>query len=188
MELVKLASLAMLVAFGSAIADEAVERKMEVKVVIDGEGSDSASPIHWSSDELDFDLEDLAIGETRSIDSESGQPITVTRGAEGYTFDIDGQSVVMPDIGKHEAHMAFIDTDGFDQDIDVQVIGEGHAMGAHAAEGVTIISSKPLDSSVRESIKSVLVSAGNNEEVTFIDGSDNDKRIVMMKKRIEIVQ
>jgi len=81
--------------------------------------------------------------------------------------------------------MAFVDTDAVDHEVDIEVIGDGHAMGAHRQDGITIISSKPLDSSVRESIKSVLVSAGNGDEVTFIDGSGEGKRVIMMKKKIE---
>ncbi len=188
MNSVKLATLAILMAFGAAVANEEVERKMEVKVVVEGDVATDASAVHWSSDTMDFDLQDLSVGETRSIDSESGQPVTVTRGEDGYTFDIDGQSIVIPDIGEQAAHMAFIDTDDMDRDIDVQIVGDGHAMGPHPADGVTIISSKPLDASVRESIKSVLMSAGNDDEVTFIDGSEDDKRIMVMKKKVEIVQ
>lgn len=187
MNLVRLATLATLMVFGAAIADEEVERKVEVKVVVEGDVSADGSAIHWSSDEMDFDLQDLAVGETRSIDSESGQPVTVTRGKNGYTFDIDGQSVVMPDIGEQTAHMAFIETDDMDHDIDVQIIGDGHATGPHPADGVTIISSKPLDASVRESIKSVLISAGNDDQVTFIDGSDDNQRVMFMKKKVEII-
>jgi len=187
-----LAALAILAVFGTALADEQVERKMAVKVVVDDDASTDASAVHWSSDAMDFDLQDLSVGETRSIESESGQPVTVTRGEDGFTFDIDGQSIVMPDVGEHAAHMAFIDTDGMDHDIDVQIIGQNmgdrHALGPHPVDGVTIISSKPLDASVRESIKSVLMSAGNGDEVTFIDGSDDDQRVMVMKKKIEIIQ
>lgn len=186
MNSVKLAGLAILMAFGAAVADEDVARKLEVKVVAERDVSADGSAIHWSSDAMDFDLQDLAVGETRSIDSESGQPVTVTRGKDGYTFDIDGQSVTMPDIGEHPAHMAFIESHGMEHDIDVEVIGD--ARGPHRADGVTIISSKPLDASVRESIKSVLMSAGNGDEVTFIDGSDDDRRIMVMKKTVEIIE
>lgn len=186
MNSVKLATLAILTAFGVAVADDEVERRVEVKVVVEGDVSADGSAIHWSSAAMDFDLQDLAVGETRSIDSESGQPVTVTRGEDGYTFDIDGQSVTMPDLGEHPAHMAFLETDGMDRDIDVEVIGD--AMGPHRADGVTIISSKPLDASVRESIKSVLMSAGNGDEVTFVDGSDDDRRIMVMKKKVEVIQ
>ena len=61
-------------------------------------------------------------------------------------------------------------------------------MRSHHPEGVTIISAEPLDDSVRESIRSVLISAGNDDEVTFIDGSANDGQVRVIKKRIEVQQ
>ncbi len=187
MNLVKLVTLAILIAFGTATADEKVERSMALKVVVDGDGAEDSSAVHWSTDAMDFDLQELAIGETRVIDNESGQPVTVTRGEDGFTLDIDGQSVALPNIDEHAAHVAYRGTGDMDHDIDIEVVGS-HAMGSHRAEGVTIISSKPLDASVRESIKSVLMSAGNNDEVTFIDGSDDAQRVMVMKKKVEIIQ
>ena len=59
-----------------------------------------------------------------------------------------------------------------------------HVMTAHHPEGVTIVSGQPLDQSVKDSIRSVLISAGNNEAVTFIDGSEDGRRV--MVKKIEI--
>lgn len=186
MKLAKLVTLAILVVFGTAIADENVERKMALKVVVDGDGSGESAAVHWSTDDLDFDLQDLAVGETRVIDSESGQPVTVTRGEDGITLDIDGQSVALPDFDEHAAHMRFVGSGDMEHDIDIEVLDD-HAIGPHRADGVTIISSKPLDASVRESIKSVLMSAGNNDEVTFIDGSDDGQRVMVMRK-VETIQ
>lgn len=188
MNLVKLVSLAILIAFGTAIADEKIERKMEIKVVVDGDLSDDSGAVHWTSESMDFDLQDLEVGEARTIENETGKPVTVTRGEEGFTFDIDGQTIDMPDVGERAAHMAFIGTHGADHDIDIEVIGDAYTAGSRSTEGVTIISSKPLDASVRESIKSVLMSAGNNDEVIFIDGTDNAQRVMVMKKEVEITQ
>ncbi|MBT5219526.1 MAG: hypothetical protein HOI35_16550 [Woeseia sp.] len=92
----------------------------------------------------------------------------------------------MPDIGAHGTHMAFVNADDMHHEIDIEVMGDGHAMSPHRQDGVTIISSKPLDASVRESIKSVLISAGNGDAVTFIDGSAEGKRVFMMKKNVEL--
>ena len=98
-------------------------------------------------------------------------------------------------------HMAFVSADGDPgdidvrvmkmdgdhEDIDIEVMGDGmHMMQAHHPDGVTIISGTPLDDSVKDSIRSVLISAGNNEEVTFIDGSGDGKQVRVIKKHIEI--
>ena len=130
MKLMKLAALAVLIVFGAAMAQE-VEKKVELKVMVAG---DEASEVHWVSDDMGFELDDLAIGETRTIAGDSGRDVTVTRTEAGMQFNIDGETVVVPDIGAHEAHMAFIDVDDVhtDMDIDVEVIGEGaHVMSAH---------------------------------------------------------
>jgi len=185
MNILKLAALAALMTLAAAQAQE-VEKKVEIKVVVDGNGDD-VSEMHWVSDDLDFDLQDLAVGETRTIQGESGKTVTVTRSQDGFEFDVDGKAVSMPHMGDHAGHMAFVETDGVHENVDVRVMGGGaHAMRAHSPEGVTIISGKPLDDSVKESIRSVLISAGNNEEVTFIEGGEGGKRVIV--KKVEIVQ
>jgi len=197
MKIGKLVVLGAFVFLGTATAGDEVERKMAVKVVMAGDDINESSGTSWSSDVMDFDMQDLAVGETRVLDSESGKIVSVTRGENGFSFDIDGKTIEMPDTGAHGTHMAFISADDIEHDIDIaeaidiEVMGEthvmgGHLMGGHRAEGVTIISSKPLDSSVRESIKSVLVSAGNGDEVTFIDGTNEENRVIMMKKKVEV--
>ncbi len=185
MNLLKLAVLAVLMTFGTAIAQE-VEKKMEIKVVVAGDGSDERSEIHWVSNDMDFDMQDLAVGESRTIESESGKTVTITRADDGFSFDVDGKTVMVPDMGAHGAHMAFAGNGAMHEEIEVDVTSDVHVMRAHHPEGVTIVSGKPLDDSVKDSIRSVLISAGNDEEVTFIDGSEGGKRVMM--KKIEIKQ
>ncbi len=192
MQIGKLVVLSTIAFFGTAMAGDEVERKVAVKVVVAGDNSSDSSGYTWSSDAMDFDMQDLEVGETRVLDNESGKTVSVTRGADGYSFDIDGKTIEMPDISAHGTHMAFVSADDIEHEIDIaeaidiEVMGETHVMGGHRAEGVTIISSKPLDSSVRESIKSVLVSAGNGDEVTFIDGTNEENRVIMMKKKVDV--
>jgi hypothetical protein len=200
MKLIKLTALAVLMAFGVVMAQE-VEKKIELKIMVDGDGTDGPHEMHWVSDDLD--LEDLAVGESKTITGESGREVTVTRTVEGMQFDIEGETIVVPDMGAHGTHMAFVDADGAHgdvdvrvmkmdgnhEDIDIEVIGGGaHMMQAHHPDGVTIISGTPLDDSVRDSIRSVLISAGNNEEVTFIDGSGDGKQVKVIKRQIQITE
>jgi hypothetical protein len=186
MKIVKLVMLATAMIYSAAIAADEVERKMAVKVVVAGDGADESSDFSWTSDNMDFDMQDLAVDETWALESASGRDVSVTRSENGFSFEIDGKTVEMPDIGAHGTHMAFVNADDMDHEIDIEVMGDGHAMSPHRQDGVTIISSKPLDTSVRESIKSVLISAGNGDEVTFIDGSAEGKRVFMMKKKVEV--
>ena len=182
MKLLKLVGLAVLLIFATAMAQE-VEKKMQIRVMVAGDGGDEASELNWSSDEMDFDLQDLAVGETQTIESDSGKPIIVTRTEQGFNFDVDGKSVMMPDLGTHGTHMAFVNTASMHEAIDVDA--DVHVMKAHHPDGVTIVSGKPLDQSVKDSIRSVLISAGNNEEITFIDGSQDGERIIV--KKIEVI-
>jgi len=176
----KLAALAALLVFGAATAQE-VEKKRQLKVVIAG---DEATEVDWTSGEMDFDMQDLAVGESRTIENDAGKSVTITRAEEGFSFDVDGKTVMMPDMGAHGTHMAFVDAGGIHEAIDIDMDSDVHVMKAHHPEGVTIVSGKPLDQSVKDSIRSVLISAGNDEEVTFIDGSEEGRRVMI--KKIEI--
>lgn len=195
MKLMKLAALAVIMVFGAALADE-VEKKVELKVVVAGDGAEGASDIHWVSS--DADLDDLAVGESRTLTGDSGQEVTVTRTEDGMQFEIEGETIVMPEAGAHGKRMAFIGAGGEHEEIDVEVIGVdgeevdvrvigdgAHMMRAHHPDGVTIISGEPLDDSVKESIRSVLISAGHEDEVVFIDGSESGRHVKIIKKRIE---
>jgi len=200
MKLIQLAALAALMAFGVASAQE-VEKKMELKVVVAGDGVGNEHAVHWVSDGAG--LEDLAVGESKTIAGESGREVVVTKTEDGMQFEIDGETVVMPDMGAHGTHMAFVDAegghgdidvrvmkmDGMHEDIDIEMMGDGaHMMQAHHPDGVTIISGTPLDDSVRDSIRSVLISAGNNEEVTFVDSSVESRQIKIIRKHVETTQ
>ncbi len=202
MNKIKLIAIAISLGLGTAFAQE-VEKKMEFKLVVDsGEGPEVVS---WTTEGEDFS--GLAIGETRTISVEGGKEILVTRTDAGMEFKVNGETVVVPDMGGHGTHMAFVSADGghtMDSDIDVEVmaLGDGdetvdvrivgagaHALPIHeATDGVTIISAEPLDESVRESIRSVLISAGNDDEIRFIDGSGDGPHVRVIKKRIEIRQ
>lgn len=181
MNRLKLAALATLLVFGAAMAQE-VEKKMQIKVIVAG---DQASAVNWTSDAMDFDMQDLAIGESRTFENDSGESVTIMRAEEGFSFDVDGETIMMPDIGAHGTHMAFVDAGGIHEAVDIDIDANVHVMTAHHPEGVTIVSGKPLDQSVKDSIRSVLISAGNNEEVTFIDGSEGGRRV--MVKKIEVI-
>ncbi len=191
MNILKLLALAVTLIFAAAALAE-VEEKRELKIVVAGASSDDYTTFHWVSDDSDFDMQGMQLGETRSIVDESGRSVLITREAEGFRFDVDGKTVVVPDMGAHRTHMAFVDVDGadFSADIDVKIIGDHQMMSNHDGSGVIIISDESLDATTRESIKAVLQSAGRDDEVTFIDGSggSDGTHIKIIKKRVEVVQ
>jgi hypothetical protein len=194
MKTLKLLALAVTLMFGAAaLAD--IEEKREMKIVIEGVSSDDSTSFHWSSNDSSLDMHNMQIGESQSIVDESGRSVLITRESAGFRFDIDGETIVVPDMdfGPHEMHMAFTDGSDFTTDINVEVMGDvmgkHQFMSAHASDGVTIISGEALDATTKESIKAVLLSAGRNDEVIFIDGSgDADrKHIKIIRKQIEVI-
>ena len=189
MKTLKLVALAVTMILGAAaLAD--VEEKREMKIVIQGASSDESTSFHWVSDDSDFDMQGMQVGETHSIVDESGRPVLITREEEGFKFDIDGKTVVVPDMGVHGTQLAFSDGSDFNSDFDIEIIGDQHMMSSRDGSGVTIISGEPLDASTKESIKSVLISAGRDDDVIFIDGSggSDGRHIKIIKKKIEITQ
>lgn len=191
------------VLFGLLLATAAVsaqeeEKQVELKIVVAGEAGEDGSEMHWISDDLDFDPAELAVGESRTLTGKSGDTVTVTRTEAGIKFDIEGESIEIPHMPQHGTQMAFVgmnsdhemDVQVLDgEEVDVRIIGDGpHIMRAHHPDGVTIISETPLDDSVKESIRSVLISAGVDDEVTFVDGSDGGRHVRVIKKSVEIVQ
>ena len=164
MKPIKFAVLAAFLALGSAFAQE-VEKKMEFKIVVDGENADGSNALSWSTD--GEDIEGMAVGESRTISMDGGKEIIVTKTEAGMEFNVNGENIVVPDMGAHGTHMAFVSADGVheidgdmdvevktfssgDETVDVRVIGAGtHAMPVHeAVGGGTIISGDPSKNAV----------------------------------------
>jgi len=186
MKTLKLLAWAITLIFSAAVAD--VEEKRVMKIVVAGESSGDSTTIHWASDDSEFDTQGMQLGETHSIVDESRNSVLITKVAEGFRFDVDGETIFVPDIDTNEMHMAFLDGSDFSADVDVEIIGDHQMMSSHDIGGVTIISGEALDETTKESIKAVLQSAGRDDEVIFIDGSSgpDGKHVRVIKKKIEI--
>ena len=191
MKLFKLAALATVLMFGAV---QAQDKAVEMKVIVAGDDHD----INWTSGDMGFNPEDLAVGESRTVTGESGETVTFTRTDDGMQLEVEGKTIMLPEIGAHGAHVAFADGDAkghnFDVEVlaidgeahDVQILGS-HAVRAHSPDGVTIISGTALDDSVKESIRSVLISAGHDEAVRFVDISSERPQVRVIKKHVEVV-
>ena len=169
MKVLKIAIFAAsLVLAGVASAGE--EHQMKVRIAIDD--SDGGDEVHFSldSDDLGFNLEDMQEGETRSIVDESGRSILITREAEGFKFDVDGKTIEMPLFGAEHGAVWVDDGDG--ENVEVHVMRDAEFVSSGDFDGVTILSSEPIDDVTREGIKSLLTSSGHNGDVNFIDTSD----------------
>lgn len=129
--------------------------------------------LELSSDELGFDLQDLQVGESRSVVDDAGRNVLITRSADGYDFDVDGKSISMP---AFDGHAGFVQVGDFTTgNFDVEVMGDDvhflDSATSSIASGITIIAPTPLDDATQASIRSVLQSAGHPETVTFVDSS-----------------
>ena len=184
----KLAMLAVLLVCGAAHADDVeVEKEVKMNFVVTGDDHDM---ITFDSNAAGFEPSDLAVGESRTIPNDSGRTITMTRTESGLQIDVDGKTIELPNMGAHGDEMMFVTAPHVEVDmahdstvaesIDVEVVGT-HAIRAHGPDGVTIISKEPLDDSVRESIRSVLISAGIDEDVTFIDSNAERRHIKVIR-------
>ncbi len=189
MKALKLLALAVTLIFGAAaLAD--VENKREMKIVIAGVSSDDSTTLHWTSDDPGLDMQTMQLGETQSIVDESGRSVLITREAEGFKFEVDGETILIPDMGAHGAHLAFVDNFDFTTDFDIEIMGDHQVMSSHDVSGVTVISGEALDAITQESIRAVLQSAGRDDEVTFIDGSggSDGRHVKIIRKKVEIIQ
>ena len=137
-----------------------------------------------NSDELGFDLRDLhgmQEGENRSIVDESGRNILITREADGFTLNIDGEIVELPMLfGGHHA-MAWAE-DGDEVDVNVHVMRRAQFADSHDMDGTMIISRKPIDDATKQQIKLLLESAGYESDVNFIDREAAHGEQIIIKK------
>ena len=116
--------------FSVALAQE--ERRMHVEVISD-DGVHDAVVVQIDSDDLDFDLENMQVGENQAVVDESGRTILITREEDGYRFDVEGKEISVPVLhGEHDT-MVMVDGD-YDVSVDVDVhheVIDGEHDGEH---------------------------------------------------------
>ncbi len=154
------------------LADDGAETRYDVKIVtVDG---DETVNVAFSSDDMGFDIAEMQVGENRSFTDDQGRNILVTREDSGFRLDVDGKTVEIPEIGGIHG-MADIDDDvDMDRQDRVERIGP---------EGITILSDRTIDDATRQSIESVLRSAGYDDAVNFVEESSAKKieKVIRMK-------
>jgi hypothetical protein len=170
---------------GSAMAGDEAKMKMAIELV--GEEGTHAKQFMIKSDDLGFDLHEMQVGESRSIVDESGQNILVTRGQDGFSFNVDGETIELPDFqGGEHGGMHWI-AEG-DDDVNVHVMRDVNVTTMNATSGTLIVSPKPIDAATQQAIKSVLESAGYDNDVEFIDHDGAEHGKVMIKKVERVVE
>lgn len=170
---------------GSGLAGEKAKHVMAVEVA--GDSTTDTMSFELNSEELGFDLDEMQIGETRSIVDEAGRPILITRNEDGFSFNVDGKVIDLPDFHTVDGHgMQWIADDGA-AGVNVHVIKGAKTKTMSESDGTVIISSTPIDETTRQSIQTILESAGHSGDVEFIDHSGSEDGQVFIKKIDKVV-
>ncbi len=147
----------------SAFASEETHMKIAV-VKDDGDGD---IRVELDSDDIGFNLDELQVGESRSVVDKSGQSILISRTADGYTFNVDGETIDMPMLGGDHEELVWVDEDG-ETDVDFHVMRKAKFVGEDHMGTTMIMSAEPIDETTQQVIKSALESAGHEGEVHFV--------------------
>ena len=117
------------------------QHRMQVELAVDGEESQG---FRFDSADAGFELDDLQVGESRTITGESGETAMVTRTEDGFEFDINGKKIRMGDMATsvhsstlHGEHDVLINVD---DDVHVEkAVQVVKIEKIEAVPGVTII-------------------------------------------------
>jgi hypothetical protein len=137
--------------------------------------------IRINSEEHGFSLQDLQPGESRSLQSEDGRPVTVTKVDSGVQFNIDGEVVDMPmpgDAGGEKVIRKRMYRDG---NHDAKVVTDIEVEHMDIAGGATIASEQALDQATQDAIRAALANAGI-DEVHFLNAGDAEKEVTTMRR------
>lgn len=149
----------------AAMASEAQRTRIDIAI---DDGGGEQRVFKFDSDDSGFNLDELAVGESRTIDDGSGNEATISRTEDGFEVEVAGETI---SLGGHDGHH------------DLEMMAEHHADTVHkrkrvhmirteADDGVTVISGSELDETTRERIREVLRDAGKAGDVMFLDGSE----------------
>ena len=139
---------------GSALADEDIKMKMGI-VVAESDGTGIQS-FKIDSDDIEFDLQEMQVGESRSIVDESGRTVLITRREDGFSFNVDGKAIDFPASASDGQH-------------GMVWVGDATATDVHDVDKTMIISGKPIDLATQQAIRDLLSASGYSSDVRFID-------------------
>ena len=125
----------------AAVAGE--EHRTHIKIALDDDGSGQQS-FMFDSDDADFDLQSLAVGETRAVTDASGNVANISRTEAGFEVEVAGETIVLGDLGAEEDFAMHMHDDAHAIDIDTDVMIEGtrqiRIVKTGDADNVTVIS------------------------------------------------
>ena len=177
----------------AAVAGE--EHRTHIEIAVDDDGSGERSFI-FDSAEAGFDLQSLAVGETRAVTDASGNVANVSRTEAGFEIEVAGETISLGDLGAEEDFAMHMHDDAHAVDVDTDVVIEGSKQirivrKGDAADNVTVISGGAIDEATRQRIREALASAGMDTEVEFIDSTEFDtngarKEVRIIRKELDV--
>ena len=171
----------------STLAGEDAKHVMAVEVI--GDDTSNTTSFFLDSEDLGFELDDLQVGETRSIVDESGRSILISRNEDGFSFNIDGKVIDLPDIVNVDVDTASMHWVADDLEVEggVHVIRDVKVETLHGDGNTVVLSPKPIDAATQQAIKSLLESSGYGSDVEFIDHEGGASHAVKVKKVNKVV-
>ena len=159
----------------AAVAGE--EHKMKIEVAISGDGEEHKT-FEWHGDGSEID--DLEVGESKTITDDDGNEVTMTRTEDGVEIEVDGKKIELMHMGSgigadvmHEkGAKVVIHGEHESEDVTIEKHKSFKIIKSHDDDGITIISGDKIDAKTRARLEEVLKDAGKDSTITFIDGSE----------------
>lgn len=177
----------------AAVAGE--EHRTHIEIAVEDDGSGERS-FFFDSDDAGFDLQSLAVGETRAVTDASGNVANVSRTEAGFEVEVAGETISLGDLGTEDDFAMHMHDDAHAVDVDTDVVIEGSKQirivrKGDAADNVTVISGDAIDAATRQRIRDALASAGMDTEVEFIDSTEFDtngarKEVRIIRKELDV--
>ena len=181
----------------AAVAGE--EHRTHIKIAVDDDGTGQQS-FMFDSDDAGFDLQSLAVGETRAVTDASGNVANISRTEGGFEVEVAGETIVLGDpglgdLGAEQDFAMHMHGDAHAVDVDTDVVIEGarkiKIVKTGDADNITVISGGAIDEATRQRIREALASSGEENEVEFIDSTEFNangahKEVRVIRKEIDV--
>ena len=181
----------------AAVAGE--EHRTHIKIAVDDNGTRQQS-FMFDSDDAGFDLQGLAVGETRAVTDASGNVANISRTEGGFEVEVAGETIVLGDpglgdLGAEQDFAMHMHGDAHAVDVDTDVVIEGarkiKIVKTGDADNITVISGGAIDEATRQRIREALASSGEENEVEFIDSTEFNangahKEVRVIRKEIDV--
>ena len=162
------------------------EKKAQIIIAVDGDDG-GKQVMHFVGDDAGTVLDDLEVGEKQTLTDTDGRQVTVQRTADGMVFEVDGQTIEMPEI--HGEHHVEIHAAGHGKEVQIEERREVRIVKSDGDSGVTVISREAIDEATRERIRQALRDSGRKDEVTFVDTTDlEDAAGAGTRKEVRVIR